>query len=246
MTIKKRCLLWDWTNTQGCPQAIDNVNFEGPISSIANWNTWCPPELKDRSSFRPHVRTEDQLKGEEWTRVENTDQPIIHYFNEPERAGISPERAAEAWKTHMLPLREKGKQLVSPSCASDPNGQDWTHRFMELVKDTPPDYLGLHWYGTDGNEMIKYLEQFHERYPKLPIVVSEFASVHRNKMDVWGLTIQLVNWLDEQEWIFEYALFGCMMKPADDFVSPAAQLMDEKGGFTELMVKYMDQQPMQW
>jgi len=45
MVIKKRCLLWDWTNTKNCPQMMDKVNFDGPICSVSNWNTVSPLAL---------------------------------------------------------------------------------------------------------------------------------------------------------------------------------------------------------
>lgn len=40
--MKKRCLLWDWKNSvldKAVPWAMDEVPFDGPISSVANWNT---------------------------------------------------------------------------------------------------------------------------------------------------------------------------------------------------------------
>lgn len=94
---------------------MNKVNFEGPMHSVSNWNTWTPAELKDRAPFRPMVHLLPQLAGEDWTNIENSKEPIIHYFNEPERAGITPEEAAEHWNSQMLPLRhKKGKKLVSP------------------------------------------------------------------------------------------------------------------------------------
>lgn len=39
MPIKKRMLLWDYTNTNEVPWAMDKINFNGPISSVSNWNT---------------------------------------------------------------------------------------------------------------------------------------------------------------------------------------------------------------
>jgi len=248
MTTKKRCLLWDWTNTDsaaGVPWAMDKVHFEGPISSVSNWNTWTPPELKDRVPFRPTVRLEAQLSGDDWANVESSNQPIVHFFNEPERAGISPERAVDVWIEKMLPLREKkGKKLVSPSCASDPAGQAWIDNFMKGVASNPPDYLGLHYYGTDGNAAVEYLKSMHDKYPQQPIIVSEIASIARQKNDVLGFTAQLVNWMDETPWIFEYAFFGCMRNVADSFVSPEAQLMNSDGSFTDLMYKLMFDQPI--
>ena len=119
MVIQKRCLLWDWTNTQNCPQMMDQVNFDGPIHSVSNWNTWYPAELKGRAPFRPMVRLPTQLSGKDWANIENTLETVVHFFNEPERAGISAAEAAEQWHNQMIPLRNKGKQLVSPSCARD-------------------------------------------------------------------------------------------------------------------------------
>ena len=250
MAIEKRCLPWDWTNTdgpghQGVPWAMDKVNFAGPISSVSNWNTWTPPELKGRAPFRPMVRLEAQLSGGDWNNIQNSNQPIIHFFNEPERAGITPARAADIWVNKMLPLRRnKGKKLVSPSCASDPAGQAWIADFMKRVANNPPDYLGLHYYGTDGNAAITYIRSMHQKHPHQPIIVSEIASIHRNYADVLGFTVQLANWMDTTPWIFEYGFFGCMRQVADSFVSPAAQLMKPDGTFTDLMRKLMNEQPM--
>lgn len=245
MVIKKRCLLWDWTNTKNCPQMIEKVNFEGPMHSVSNWNTWTPPELKNRAPFRPMVRLMPQLSGQDWTNIENSNQPIIHYFNEPERAGITPEVAAHHWNSQMLPLRHhKGKKLVSPSCANDAAGQAWIEYFMKRTSANRPDYLGLHYYGTNGNAAIEFIESMHKKYPNLPIIVSEIASTSRTYADVLGFTAQLANWMDHTEYIYEYGFFGCMEKLADTFVSPEAQLMNPNGSFKDLMLKLMNDQPI--
>lgn len=249
MPVKKRCLLWDWTNTDGeghagVPWAMDEVNFDGPISSVSNWNTWTPPELKGRAPFRPMVRLEGQLSGWEWDMIQNTDQPIIHFFNEPERANISPGRAADIWIKKMVPLRQqKGKRLVSPSCANDDAGQAWIADFLGRVANEAPDYLGLHYYGTDGNAAIQFLEYMHQKHP-YPVIVTEIASIARDDNNVRGFTAHLVNWMDDTDWIFEYAFFGCMREVADSFVSPNAQLMRSDGSFTDLMYKLMWDQPI--
>jgi len=96
--------------------------------------------------------------------MSNNDHAIIHYFNEPDRAGITPEKAAEMWEEKMVPLRkgkEKGKKLVGPGCASDAGGETWLDEFMRRVREKgePPDYLGLHYYGPDGAAAIQYIEK---------------------------------------------------------------------------------------
>lgn len=141
-------LLWDYTNTNNVPQMMDQVSFSGPLSSVNNWNAWVPPELKGRAPFRPMIHLMPQLSGQDWATIQNTDQPIVIYFNEPERNGISPQQAADAWHNQVLQLRtQKGKKLCSPCCAGDDAGVAWLDQFMKLVSDSPPDYLGLHYYG---------------------------------------------------------------------------------------------------
>lgn len=115
---------------------------------------------------------------------------------------------------------------------------------MNLVKDSPPDYLGIHWYGTASADAKKYIEDMHKKFPKQKIIVSEIASISRKPEDVNLFTQRMCNWMDDTDYVFEYAFFGCMRKMPDSYVSPAARLMNPDGSFTELMNKYMNQQPM--
>ncbi|KAL8671412.1 MAG: hypothetical protein Q9168_004085 [Polycauliona sp. 1 TL-2023] len=249
MVVKKRCLLWDWTNSSGpgnpgVPWAMDQINFNGPISSVSNWNAWVPPELNGRAPYRPMVHLEKELQAPDWDWIWNSDQPIVQFFNEPDNNNISPERAAQAWHDQMVPLRQqKGKKLVGPAVVSNDNGKNWLADFMNRVNDQPPDFLGLHYYGADGNAAIQYLQEMHSKYPQ-PIVVSEIASTDRNVGSVYNFTVQLANFMDNTDWIFEYGFFGCMRNLADGFVSPDAQLMQADGHFTELMNKLNNEQPM--
>lgn len=244
MVIRKRCLLWDYTNTNQCPQMMDKVDFKGPIHSVHNWNAWYPQELKHRAPFRPMVHLEAQLSGQDWQFIQNTNETVIHYFNEPERAGISPQRAADLWHEKMVPLHKKGKKLVSPSCSNDQKGQAWIADFLNRVKDHPPHYLGLHYYGTKASEAIAFIESMHRKFPKYPIIVSEIACISREYRDVKKFTVQVTNWMDRQKFVAEYGWFGCMQHVPDNFVSPAAQLMNPDGSFKELMRKLMHEQPM--
>lgn len=109
------------------------------------------------------MRGLDQLTdANEWGMISNNEHAIIHYFNEPERAGITPEKAAEMWMEKMVPLRkEKGKKIVGPGCASDGAGEKWLDHFMARVCEVgeKPDYLGLHYYGPDGGAAIEYIKK---------------------------------------------------------------------------------------
>lgn len=112
------------------------------------------------------------------------------------------------------------------------------------VKANPPNYLGLHYYGAKSSEAQKFVQDMHNKFPAQKVIVSEIASISRDPPSVEKFTIDMCNWFDQKDWIFEYAFFGCMTHLADGFVSPAAQLMRGDGSFTPLMEKYMTQQPM--
>jgi hypothetical protein len=76
------------------------------------------------------------------------------------------------------------------------------------------------------------------------VIISEIASISRDKKEVFAFTAQVANWCDLCPWVFEYSFFGCMREVADDFVSPEAQLMNSDGTLRYLMHKLMNEQPM--
>lgn len=115
---------------------------------------------------------------------------------------------------------------------------------MNLVSDSTPDYLGLHYHGTNADIVISHLESMHQKYPDIPVIVLEWAPSHRKHNEVLAMTVQVVNWMDERDWIFENGLFGYMQHITDGYVSRAAQLMELDGSFTELGKKYASEQPM--
>jgi len=72
-------------------------------------------------------------------------------------------------------------------------------------------------------------ERRYQKYPQYPVVVSEIASISRDKKEVFEFTAQVASRCDECPWIHEYAIFGWMAKVTDGFVSPEAQLMNLDG-----------------
>lgn len=165
----------------------------------------------------------------------------MHFLNEPERQGVTPSEAAKAWKEKIVPelIDGKGKKIISPACASDQPGKEWLAEFLKACDDgRPPDFLGLHYYGTEAEGAKTYLREMYDLY-KLPVIVSEIASISRNEKEVEAFTEEMSRWMDGEKWIIEYGFFGCMAEVADDFVSQKAQLMDRQGNFTGLMKRLM-------
>lgn len=240
----KRGLLFDYTVQDKNPNAIDDIKEYGQISRVINWNTWYPLNLKNRIPFVPTIRTPAQLQGQEWDWAWNSNGPEVVFINEPERIPVSPQDAAHMWFSHMIPLRQqRGKKLVGPGIANDANGQRWLQSFMSLIGDQKPDFLGLHVYDTDGNRAIQYMQDMYQKY-RLPLYITEIASVHRNYNDVLYFTAQLANWMDNTPWVERYFFFGWMPNPPDDFVSPAAQLMNSDTSPRDLMMKLLWDRPI--
>ncbi|OCK80221.1 glycoside hydrolase family 128 protein [Lepidopterella palustris CBS 459.81] len=206
------------------------------------WHCWAPPGLNGRLHFRPMIRTRMETFGPEWANIENTRDAIIHFLNEPELT-MSPSEAAEIWLRQIIQLRQKNNKLVSPAVKSNEGGMKWLAEFMDLIRANPPDYLGLHYYGTDSNQAIAYIEEMHARH-LYPVIVSEIASISKEMDSVRRFTVNTSNWMDETDWIYEYGFFGCTRVLSDGFVSEAAQLMDPHGKFTDLMYELMYDQPM--
>ncbi|KAI0811692.1 glycoside hydrolase family 128 protein [Xylaria sp. FL0064] len=191
------------------------------------------------------IRVLQSTQGSDWAMIQDSKAAIILFFNEPERSGISPEQASDIWQKQMLPLRKnKGKKVASPAVASDERGQQWIEKFMLLVSGDLPNFLYLHYYSKDADDAIKYIENMHKKWPKLKVMVTEIACIDRNQQVVLNFTVKVCNWMDQKDWVFEYGLFDFQRKVADDFVSPAAQLIDANGNFTELGKMYVHQQPM--
>lgn len=58
-------------------------------------------ELKSRAPLRPMIHLERELAGNEWKWIFDSKESIVHFSNEPERAGISVAKAAAYWKDQV-------------------------------------------------------------------------------------------------------------------------------------------------
>lgn len=179
-------------------------------------------------------RTVEQLQHPEFDYALSQPYPIMHFLNEPERAGVAPEKAVELWMEKIVPLKkERGTKIVGPACASDPGGSAWLDNFMAILAAKAPielpDFLGLHYYGPHSGPAIQYFTERHEKWPQIPVNISEVACISRDPKEVEVFSKEFAEWADKTEWVSEYGFFGMMKECADDFVSPAAQLMDGKG-----------------
>jgi hypothetical protein len=213
-----------------------------------NWETWRPWELPQSIEFQPMVRGTSHLSGDGWTKLQERIAEgctTVHFFNEPERNGISAAQALSAWRSQLLPLRSSsGVKLVGPAVASSPEGTAWFNEFYGgLSKEEYPDFLGLHFYTSESTpatqEIANAQSYIGERrnsfqLQDLPVVVSEIGSTSRDPASVTAFTEGMVEYLEAEPSIKQYGFFGASRTPSDGFVSPAAQLLDASGAWTTL------------
>jgi hypothetical protein len=59
----------------------------------------------------------------------------------------------------MLALEENIRSVLLTCCIAV--GEAWLDEFMKRIcsQGEPPNYLGLHYYGPDGNATIQYIER---------------------------------------------------------------------------------------
>lgn len=197
MPTKKRILLWDFTNTRDNPHQLTTLTLPNThVSALANWNAWAPPELHSLTPFRPMIRSPSQLTDPDWTTILRTPFPLILFYNEPDRAGVSPEAAATVWLEKVVPelRKQRGKYLCGPSCAGDEAGREWLREWMGRVRGEEPDFIGAHYYGDTADGAKEALEELHEEYPGFGIVVTEVACVSREYREVLKFTAELGMW----------------------------------------------------
>ncbi|KAL8997681.1 MAG: hypothetical protein Q9169_003088 [Polycauliona sp. 2 TL-2023] len=103
------------------------------------------PELQARVPCHPKIYLEKVPRVPDWDWVWNSDPPVVQFFNELDK-NITPE--------HDRIRQQRGKKLLGPAVASGDNGKNWLADFMDRVSGDPQDFLGLHYYGTDGNDAI--------------------------------------------------------------------------------------------
>jgi hypothetical protein len=195
------------------------------------------------------IRTSTELNDENfgWALSQAQQNPgsIVHFYNEPEMHGIDANDAANDWNNKFYPqFKAAGAKLVSPAVASNDAGAAWLATFFSAIGDNKPDFLGLHYYGTDASAAEKYLTDMHNAHP-YPAIISEISSISRDQSQVNSFTADVANWLDQQDWVHQYGFFGVLPQVPDSWTSPAALLMNPDGSFNSLGNKLLHDQPIQ-
>jgi len=138
--------------------------------------------------------------------------------NEPDvssQSNLSPGDAANLWRQVLQPLSPKFR-LGAPAVSSAPSGKQWLSDFFQACGGCHFDFIPLHWYGSDGDAFISYVNDIHNTFG-LNIWITEWACVQFSSNDppcdqqsVYNFLGYTSLFLDQQGWVERWAWFGAM------------------------------------
>lgn len=190
---------------------------ESPAISWAyNWGS-SPSGLKDSVTFIPTLWGPKSEFTDDWedNAKEAIDNGSTHLFsfNEPdlgEQANLTPDEAADAWRTYMEPFSGKAK-LCAPSVTNGGGdmGLNWLSSFLKSCSDCTIDCLNIHWYDSASN--VEYFKKHVNDAidlgeNKKEVFLSEFAAEGSDD-DISKFLTTVMPWMDEKEKVGGYAYF---------------------------------------
>ncbi|KAI3390324.1 hypothetical protein diail_10120, partial [Diaporthe ilicicola] len=217
MAPSKRGLGWPYDNEAGAFKPFEPAVKDNALTWLFNWEMWKPQGFPSGLTYVPQVRTAaeagkiDQFLG--------SLGKVSHFigFNEPDHPGqanMSVAQAVQLWKQHVLPAKKKyGFKLGSPAMTNSPAGKKWLQDFLkQLGGDAQVDFIVVHWYGLDVNNLKQFIEDMHKTFNK-PIWLNEFACTTfggkvPSQQDVEKFEHEALKYLDGQAFVEKYAWFG--------------------------------------
>lgn len=244
--LRKRGIDW-W----GQDANLKNLFVGGNISWYYNWNQ--EKSFEEPSfQFVPMVRAESDLDYFQNVKIKNGDIKILLGFNEPDdpgQANMTPEKAAELYKTVFKPLKNQGKigRLSSPAVTNNGLGPEgWLSRFLNLCGDCGIDFVTYHWYANS----FSYWEQCYQNASAFgyPLWITEWAVTSwdpNNPVDLSSLTTQtqsIMNHLETHDNVERYAYFavGPLTGSNDAAIGYNTALISLSNTLTPLGVYYRD------
>ena len=245
--MSKRGLAWPWDHPTSLFTSHFSTHSPARISWLFNWELWRPQNLPKEVQWVPCLRTAAQINDLEpfLTDIKrNFEVEYLLGFNEPEisdQANLSVDEAVKLWREKVLPVKNKlGLKLGSPGMSSDPaRALPWLDLFFEKLggpKGAEVEFLVLHWYGTEIEEMKKkWLSMMHERYG-LPVWVNEWACSRMgqgrsSEEEVETFVREGCRWMDETEWLQQYSYFGLGQgRTVGEWVGEGSNFLDKSGG----------------
>lgn len=135
-------------------------------------------------------------------------------FNEPDmtsQANMSPEDAASAYKTYMMPFAGKAK-LGAPAVTNGGGsmGLNWLAAFLEACDGCQIDFVTIHWYDSASNTAYfkEHVQNATDVAGGKPVWVTEFAPTGSpSNADISTFLEDVMPWMDSQSFVERYSYF---------------------------------------
>jgi hypothetical protein len=239
----KRGLCWPWNNP------ASSFAFFSPIAIpwLYNWELWDPRTAGtySQAEYVPMCRTQADASDVP-AYFTNCYAKHLLGFNEPDlpvASGgnyISPYNASVLWKQYIQPVKKScGTALGAPAVTNGVGsgwGTDWLRQFFGNC--TSPscsfDFIPLHWYGTSLSDFENYVTQFHSLFPTYLLWITEWQFTVQSSTTTAFLEKQALKWLDAQNYIVRYAMFGPMNSANMVGITNGAMITDDLSGLTNV------------
>ncbi|KAI5247032.1 hypothetical protein E4T42_06164 [Aureobasidium subglaciale] len=134
-------------------------------------------------------------------------------FNEPDmtsQANMSPEEAASAYKTYMMPFAGKAK-LGAPAVTNGGGsmGLNWLSAFLAACDGCQVDFVSIHWYDSASNTAYfkEHVQNATDVSGGKPVWVTEFAPTGASDSAVATFLEDVMPWMDSQSFVERYSYF---------------------------------------
>lgn len=199
---------------------------QGTVSWAYNWAIQEPGTLPHGVEYVPMLWGARSFEEDGWQasirQSLSKGSRYILGFNEPDRpdqAALSPSMAADLYRQHITPFRDKAT-LISPAVTSsraDGEGVQWLDAFMQSCASCEITGMAVHWYGDSGEEFKSFIQDVMDRaqsYGLSEVWVTEFGLSDdekgvKNEEAASRFIQDVIPWLDAQKCVTRYAYFMC-------------------------------------
>jgi len=199
--------------------------------------TWSPWNINQQAGLELIPMFHDPGSATDFVNAFNAGvwahSSAILFLNEPDINGVSPATAVSLWKQYMQP--RSSFRLGSPVVASNTNGKSWLQQFMSQCSGCKIDFVPLHWYGSNANAFISYVQDMHNTFGR-NVWITEWACVQYSSSDpdcsqnnVYSFMGQTTLWLDQQSYVERWAWFGALKNVAATGVPATNALLTSDG-----------------
>lgn len=239
----KRGLCWPWNN----PASSFAFFSPSAIPWLYNWELWDPRSAGTYSTaeYVPMCRTKAEASKISQF-LSNCAAKHFLGFNEPDLPAanggdyISPYDASVLWKQYIEPLKKSCKTALGAPAVTNGEGAgwgtDWLQQFFSNCTSSSCsfDFIPIHWYGNSLLNFQTYVSKVHSLYPNYPLWITEWQFTDVSSTETAILEKQALQWLDAQNYVARYSMFGPMNAANMAGIPNGAMITDDLRGLTDV------------